>query len=163
MKTILLSLFLLGAFAVTTEVHAEASSQLTVEMEAHVKEMEARLATALAKIEDPLARARTELQMREFLSVDFDQYRKQMMSSGKLTTPEIEELKAKRKALLDEAYEIEKQIFDASAKAPEVQAFDQHREANEDRIRNLREDLTLMTPAERRALEAKKSSKNSKN
>lgn len=163
MKTIFLSFLLLGALVATAEVHAEVSSKLATDMEAYVKANEARIADALKQVDEPLVRARLELQMRELLTVDFEQYRKRMMSSGQATTPEVEALKAKREALLKEAYALEKQIFDASAAAPEVQAFDQHREANEDRIRNLRENLTLMTPAERRALKEKKSSENSKN
>jgi hypothetical protein len=163
MKTFFLFSLLCGALWMGSEVRAVDSSTVMDEVEAYVKRSEAHLAEQLAKESDPLFRARIELQLRMATRMDLDQYRKRLLQSGRVSCPKVEALKAERAALYAKIKDLDQAILKAAETAPEVQALDEHRAANVSEIEALRERLTLRTPAQRRALEAKKASKNSTN
>lgn len=163
MKKFFFSFLLFGALAASAEVRAELSSSVATEMEAYVATCQSHIQSELAKADDALFRARLELQLRIVFAADMDRYRRKMMASNKLTTPEIEKLRLEREALIRQIHALDDAIIEASVEAPEVQALDKHRANNATCIDELKERLTLMTPVERRALEAKKASETSKN
>lgn len=163
MKKIILFPFLLGALFAVVEARAQASSNFVDEVEAYVAQGCEQIEAQLAAEKNPAIRARLELHLRQTFGYDLEAYRKRILQSGKLTTPKVDELKAKREALIQEIEALNQTILKASEDAPAVRVLDQHRDANLEAISALREELSVMTPAQRRALEAKKASKNSNN
>ncbi len=128
---IVLSILLWTGIATAAEVAVEA---ITAKFEAS---MEAQLQKATM----PRQRLELEYMQRQSYALYLVEEVRRALRSGKLTTPEVEDLRAKRKALIQQVQELDKAIEEASRKAPLILEFQDVMKANEERISEIREAL----------------------
>lgn len=102
---------------------------------------EARMKERVEAAKLPRARVEMEYLMRQDYTIRLERERVRLLRSGALTTPEVERLRAERKALLRQIEDLDKRIEAASEQAPEIVELDAVRAANKERIEALRDQL----------------------
>ncbi len=110
-------------------------------MAAFAAKNEARMKERVEAAKLPRARMEMEYLMRQDYTIRLERERVRLLRSGALTTPEVERLRAERKALLRQIEDLDKRIEAASEQAPEIVELDAVRAANKERIEALRDQL----------------------
>ena len=92
-------------------------------------------------------RVQMEYLARQDYALRLEREAEKLVRGGKLTTPEVEALRAQRQALMEQVKALDEQIAEASRKAPEVLELQALGKANEERLAVLREAiLPLLAP-----------------
>lgn len=99
---------------------------------------EAEIRTKVAAETLPLRRLQMEYLLRQGYALRLGQEEARAIRSGRLTTPEVEALRKARAELLAKLEEMDRQIDEASRKAPEIVELRAVAEANEKRLDELR-------------------------
>ncbi len=102
---------------------------------------EAQIATRLEKEKPARRRAQFEVLLRQDYGARLDEEQKRMVRSGKLSTPEVEALRAKRSELIKQLEQLDREIDEASLKAPEVLELQAIAKANVARIQEVQASL----------------------
>lgn len=111
------------------------------------EKQEAQIAERVGRERTAVRRAQMEYLVRQEYALRLEQQAEKLVRGGKLTTPEVEALRAQRKALLEQVQALDEQIAEASRKAPEILELQALGKANEERLAVLREAiLPISTP-----------------
>ena len=111
------------------------------------EQQEAQIAERVGRERTSVRRVQMEYLARQDYALRLEQQAEKLVRGGKLTTPEVEALRAQRKALLEQVQALEEQIDAASRKAPEILELQALGKANEERLAVLREAiLPISTP-----------------
>lgn len=111
------------------------------------EQQEAQIAERVGRERTSVRRVQMEYLARQDYALRLEQQAEKLVRGGKLTTPEVEALRAQRKALLEQVQALEEQIDAASCKAPEILELQALGKANEERLAVLREAiLPISTP-----------------
>lgn len=102
---------------------------------------EARIAARVKQERTVRRQLQVEYLLRQDYANDMIRERAKMARSGKLSTPEVEKLREMRAALIKQVGDLDKQIEEASLKAPEIVELDAVRKANDERLEALRAEL----------------------
>lgn len=102
---------------------------------------EAQIASRLEKEKPARRRAQFEVLLRQDYGARLDAEQKRMVRSGKLSTPEVEALRAKRTELIKQLEQLDREIDEASLKAPEILELQAIAKANVARIQEVQESL----------------------
>lgn len=118
------------------------------------EKQEAQIAERVARERSAVRRAQMEYLARQDYALRVEREQERLVRGGKLTTPEVEALRAQRKALLEQLQALDGQIAEASRKAPEILELQALGKANEERLAVLREALLPMCAPQPPAEEA---------
>lgn len=111
------------------------------------EQQEAQIAERVGRERTSVRRVQMEYLARQDYALRLEREAEKLVRGGKLTTPEVEALRAQRKALLEQVQALEEQIDAASRKAPEILELQALGKANEERLAVLREAiLPISTP-----------------
>ena len=111
------------------------------------EQQEAQIAERVGRERTSVRRVQMEYLARQDYALRLEQQAEKLVRGGKLTTPEVEALRAQRKALLAQLQVLDEQIAEASRKAPEILELQALGKANEERLAELREAiLPLCSP-----------------
>ncbi len=143
-------ILLLTLFVVASLCFAEVSPVV-----AYATKAEAEIRARVEKETMPRRRVQMEYMSRQDYALRLEDEQNKMIRSGRLTTPEVERLKAERDALFEQITAFEKAIEKASLEAPEVKELQAVMKANEERIEALR--IVLMPESLRKAYAPKES------
>ena len=111
------------------------------------EQQEAQIAERVGRERTSVRRVQMEYLARQDYALRLEQQAEKLVRGGKLTTPEVEALRAQRKALLAQLQVLDEQIAAASRKAPEILELQALGKANEERLAVLREAiLPISTP-----------------
>ena len=111
------------------------------------EQQEAQIAERVGRERTSVRRVQMEYLARQDYALRLEQQAEKLVRGGKLTTPEVEALRAQRKALLAQLQVLDEQIAEASRKAPEILELQALGKANEERLAVLREAiLPISTP-----------------
>ena len=111
------------------------------------EQQEAQIAERVGRERTSVRRVQMEYLARQDYALRLEQQAEKLVRGGKLTTPEVEALRAQRKALLEQVQVLDEQIAEASRKAPEILELQALGKANEERLAVLREAiLPISTP-----------------
>lgn len=102
---------------------------------------EARIATRLEQEKPARRKAQFEILLRQDYGAKLEEEQRRMVRSGKLSTPEVEALRAKRTELIKQLEELDREIDEASLKAPEIVELQAIAKANVARIQEVQESL----------------------
>lgn len=108
------------------------------------EKQEAQIAERVARERSAVRRVQMEYLARQDYALRVEREQERLVRGGKLTTPEVEALRAQRKALLEQLQALDGQIAEASRKAPEILELQALGKANEERLAVLREALLPM-------------------
>lgn len=128
-------------------VMAAEKSAMALFAEAQEAEIHAKVAAETL----PLRRIQMEYLLRQGYALRLGQEEARAIRSGQLTTPEVEALRKERAALLAQVEALDRQIAEASRKAPEMVELRALAEANEKRLDELRSVLAPPAAAARAA------------
>lgn len=118
------------------------------------EKQEAQIAERVARERSAVRRVQMEYLARQDYALRVEREQERLVRGGKLTTPEVEALRAQRKALLEQLQALDGQIAEASRKAPEILELQALGKANEERLAVLREALLPMCAPQPPAEEA---------
>lgn len=111
------------------------------------EQQEAQIAERVGRERTSVRRVQMEYLARQDYALRLEREAERLVRGGKLTAPEVEALRAQRKALLEQVQALEEQIDAASRKAPEILELQALGKANEERLAVLREAiLPISTP-----------------
>lgn len=111
------------------------------------EKQEAQIAERVERERTSVRRVQREYLARQDYALRLEREAEKLVRGGKLTTPEVEALRAQRKALLEQLQALDEQIAEASRKAPEILELQALGKANEERLAVLREAiLPISTP-----------------
>lgn len=128
------------AAGVVSAAEGSAVTQWAEKQEAQIAERVGRERTAVRRVQ-------MEYLARQDYALRLEREAEKLVRGGKLTTPEVEALRAQRKALLEQVQALDEQIAEASRKAPEILELQALGKANEERLAVLREAiLPISTP-----------------
>lgn len=111
------------------------------EVATFAEKQERSIAERVSREKFPLRKLQMEYLLRQGYTLRLEEMKERTIRSGRLSTPEIETLKAERQALVDQLKALDGKITEASAKAPEIEELKAVLEANEKRIAAIRETL----------------------
>ena len=111
------------------------------------EKQEAQIAERVGRERTAMRRVQMEYFARQDYALRLEQQAEKLVRGGKLTTPEVEALRAQRQALVAQIQALDEQIAEASLKAPEILELQALGKANEERLAVLREAiLPISTP-----------------
>ena len=111
------------------------------------EKQEAQIAERVGRERTAMRRVQMEYLARQDYALRMEREQTRLIRGGKLTTPEVEALRAQRQALVAQIQALDEQIAEASLKAPEILELQALGKANEERLAVLREAiLPISTP-----------------
>lgn len=132
MKTVIFFIFALCALG---------SLRAGTDYATFAQEQEAQIAAKVQREKFALRQQQVEFICRQSYALRIQKERTIALRSGKLTTPEVERLRAERKALFEQLEALDQQISEASLQAPEMLALKAIEEENNKRIEVLRQSI----------------------